>query len=124
MSEYLNDLLTDARGWATCEGCDDRAEFFAYELMTGLDGEMLTKLIADLFPAAPTVEAWRLELSVLAGSAIPLLREIARWVVEVIHTQYVNRDTRQPWIDWPTPDQRAQARAWSDLAARLVKGAL
>ena len=124
MSKYLNDLLTDARGWATCEGCDDRAEFFAYEIMTGLDDEMLTKLIADLFPAASTVEALRLELSALAGAATPLLSKIGRWIVEVIDSQYVNRDTRQSWLDWPTPDQRSQARAWSDLAARLVKGAL
>lgn len=124
MSKYLNEILADARGWATCAACDDRAEFFADELEAGLDDEMLTKLIADLFPAAPTVAAWRLELSVLAGSAIPLLGKIARWIVEVIHTQYVDRDTRLSWLDWPTPDQRAQARAWSNLAARLVEGAL
>lgn len=121
MSKYLNDLLADALAWATCEGCDDRADFFADELEAGLDDELLTSHITALFPTrTPSIDVWREELSVLSNSATPLWSKIARWMVNVIHTQYVNRDTRLSWLDWPTPDQRAEARAWGNLAAKLV----
>jgi hypothetical protein len=136
MSKYLNDLLTDALAWATCEGCEDRADFFADELESGVSDEQIVAATHSYWLTEGTIRVFRQSFHKNDAQAVraylhdlrterakvdPIAAKIARWIVEVIDTQYVNRETRLSWLDWPTPEQRSEARAWRNLATNLIK---
>lgn len=134
MSKYLTELLADAQGWATCEGCDSREEFFAE---TGVSDEDLVAAIHKYWPNEDTLRVFRLpehstaaqpfrrylhDLRTTRAKVDPIASLIADWMEEVIDVQYVNDETRASWLDYPTFDVASKARAWKRLAKQLVAG--